>query len=174
MSQQTDYTPEEWKLIVTAPLMAGTIATLSDMGGPVGLVKEAFAVAKAAAASAQSTSNELIRSVVESMKAREGKPEMPQGAKTAAEARTALIGVCRRALDTVARKSPTDAAEYGRWMVSLARTATEAAKEGGFLGMGGTLVSPAESAAVSELASALGVSDAPGATAGGPTSGATT
>jgi len=174
MSKQTDYTPEEWKLIATAPLLAGTVATLSDMGGPVGLVKEAFAVAKAASAAAQSTSNELIRSVVESMKAREGKPEMPQGAKTAAEARAALIGLCRQALDTVARKSPTDAAEYGRWMVALAKTATEAAKEGGFLGIGGTLVSPAETAAVSELASALGVTDAAGLTPSDPGPGATT
>ena len=162
MSKQTDYTPEEWKLIATAPMMAATIVTLSDMGGPVGLVKEAFAVAKAASAAAQSTSSELIRSVVETLNARQAKPEMPQGAKTAAEARAALISACRRAMDTVARKSPTEAAEYGRWLVALAKTATEAAKEGGFLGIGGTLVSPAETAAVNELASALGVTDAPG------------
>jgi len=168
MSKQTDYTPEEWKLIATAPIMAGTIATLSDVSGPVGFVKEAFAVAKAASAAAQSTSNELIRSVVESLNARQGKPEMPQGAKTAAEARAALIGVCRRALDTVSRKSPTDAAEYGRWLVALAKTATEAAKEGGFLGIGGTLVSPAETAAVNELASALGVTGAGSPPSGSP------
>jgi hypothetical protein len=164
MSKQSDYTPEEWKLIATAPMMAATVVTLSDMGGPVGLVKEAFAVARAASAAAESTSSELIRSVVESLNARQAKPEMPQGTKTAAEARAALIDACRRAVDTVARKSPTEASQYAGWLVALAKTATEAAKEGGFLGIGGTLVSPAESAVVSELASALGVTGAPGST----------
>ncbi|MFN2385541.1 MAG: hypothetical protein ABR576_04555 [Thermoanaerobaculia bacterium] len=171
MSKQSEYTAEEWELITAAPMAAATIVTLSDMGGPVGLVKEAFAVAKAASAAAQSTSSELIRSVVETLRTRQAKPEMPQGAKTAAEARAALIGACRRAMDTVARKSPTEAAEYGRWLVVLAKTATEAAKEGGFLGIGGTLVSPAETAAVNELASALGVTDVPGTmpSSSGPT-----
>ena len=166
MTRQSDYTPEEWKLIATAPVLAATVVTVSDMSGPVGLMKEALAVTRAASAAAQSTSSELIRSVVESLNARQAKPEMPPGAKNGAEARAALIAACRRAVDAVARKSPSEAGEYARWLVALAKTATEASKEGGFLGIGGTVVSPAESAAVGELASALGVAGASGPPAG--------
>jgi hypothetical protein len=174
MSTQTDFTPEEWKLIATAPIMAGTIATLSDMSGPVGFVKEALAVARAAAGSAQADSSELIRSVADSLKSQQAKPEMTSSVKSGFEARTALIGACRRAVDTISRKSPAEAAEYARWLVSLAKTATEASKEGGFLGIGGTLVSQAEATAITELASALGVAGPTASPAPGPRPGATT
>ena len=82
-------------------------------------------------------------------------PELPrdQGA-----ARTALLDGCKQAAAAVAQKSPAEAEEYKRWLVSLAQKTAEAAKEGGFLGIGGTRVSEAESTAVTELASALGVS----------------
>jgi hypothetical protein len=43
-------------------------------------------------------------------------------------------------------------------LVSLARKTAEASKEGGFLGIGGTVVSEEENSAVNELASALSVS----------------
>jgi hypothetical protein len=55
------------------------------------------------------------------------------------------------------QKSPAEAEEYKRWLVSLARQTAEAAKEGGFLGIGGTRVSEGESTAITELAAALGV-----------------
>jgi hypothetical protein len=58
----------------------------------------------------------------------------------------------------VAQKSASEAEEYKRWLVALARKTAEASKEGGFLGIGGTVVSEEESSAVDELASALGVS----------------
>jgi hypothetical protein len=51
----------------------------------------------------------------------------------------------------VAQKSPAEAEEYKRWLVALAQKTAEAAKEGGFLGIGGTRVSEAETSAVSEL-----------------------
>lgn len=43
-------------------------------------------------------------------------------------------------------------------LTTLARKASEASKEGGFLGFGGQLVSEEEAAAVEELANALGMS----------------
>jgi len=70
-----------------------------------------------------------------------------------------------------ARKTPGDALGFDRApqrtvaddketiAVPLARKAAEAAKEGGFLGFGGKLVSDAETAAINSLASALGVSE---------------
>jgi hypothetical protein len=157
MSKQTDYTPEEWKTISAAPVLAGLLVSVSDMSGPIGLTKEAFAVVKGVTESAASTSNELIKTLAEQIKARGGKPEMPQLPDDREGVRSALIDTCQRAVAVVAQKSAPEADEYKRWLVSLARKTAEASKEGGFLGFGGTVVSEEESSAVGELASALGV-----------------
>ena len=57
----------------------------------------------------------------------------------------------------VAAKSPQEAQEFKGWLMSIARGAAEAAKEGGFLGFGGTQVSEKEMSALSQLSAALGV-----------------
>ncbi len=157
MSKQTDYTTEEWKTISAAPVMAGLLVSVSDMSGPVGLAKEAMAVSKAVTESAASTSNELIKAVAEGIRTMGGKPEMPKLPGDREGVRNMLIGGCRQAAAVVAQKSPVEAEEYKRWLVSLAQKTSQASKEGGFLGIGGTVVSEAESSAVAELSSALGM-----------------
>ena len=87
-----------------------------------------------------------------------GKPSMPELPRDREGARAALIDGCKHAAAAVAQKSPAEAEEYKRWLVTLAQKTAEAAKEGGFLGIGGTRVSEAEKAAITDLASALGVS----------------
>jgi hypothetical protein len=47
MSKSTDYTAEEWKVISSAPMLAGLLVSVADIGGPIGMVKEAMAVVKA-------------------------------------------------------------------------------------------------------------------------------
>jgi hypothetical protein len=158
MSKQTDYTPEEWKTISAAPVLAGLLVSVSDMSGPIGVVKEALAVVKAVTESAATTSNELIKTLAEQIKARGGKPETPELPADRQGVHAALIDHCKRAAAIVAQKSAAEADEYKRWLVNLAGKTAEASKEGGFLGIGGTVVSEEESSAVKELASALGVS----------------
>jgi hypothetical protein len=157
MSKQTDYTPEEWKTIAAAPMMAGLVVSASDLSGPIGTMKEALAVAKGVTETAESTSSELIKALAEGMKTWSGRPEIPELPRDRGAVRTALIDGCKRAAATVTQKSPAEAEEYKRWLVSLARKTAEAAKEGGFLGIGGARVSEAENTAINELASALGV-----------------
>lgn len=155
MSKQTDYTPEEWKIISTAPLMAGLLVTVSDLSGPIGMAKEAFAVVKGVVDTSAGTSNELIRTVAEGVKAQGGKPDMPDLQGDRAAVRAALIDGCKRALAIVSQKSPAEAEEYKQWLTSLAQKTAEASKEGGFLGIGGVQISDDEKAAVNELSSAL-------------------
>ena len=158
MSKQTDYTPEEWKIIAAAPMMAGLLVSVSDLSGPIGMVQEGLSVARTVAETAASTSTELIKVLAEGIQTRGGRPELPELPRDQGGARTALIDGCKQAVVVVAQKSPAEAEEYKRWLVSLARKTADAAKEGGFLGIGGTRVSEAETTSVSELASALGVS----------------
>jgi hypothetical protein len=158
MSKRSDYTAEEWKTISAAPLLAGLLVSVSDMSGPVGIAKEAIAVVKGIAESAARTPNELIKTLAEEIRARGEKPAMPDLPADREGIRAAFIANCRRAATVVAQKSATEADEYKRWLVSLARKTAEASKEGGFLGIGGTVVSEEENSAVNELASALSVS----------------
>jgi hypothetical protein len=123
------------------------------------MAKEAFAVVKSVAdTTAAGASNELIKAVAEGIKAQGGKPEMPDLPNDLAGVRAALIDGCKRAAAVVAQKSPAEADEYKRWLASLSRKTAEAAKEGGFLGFGGTQVSDEENTAIKELDSALGLS----------------
>ena len=64
---------------------------------------------------------------------------------------------CSQAVALVAAKSPAEAQEFKLWLMSIARKAADAAKEGGFLGFGGTQVSEREQAALTQLEHALGV-----------------
>jgi hypothetical protein len=55
-------------------------------------------------------------------------------------------------------KVPVDQAEdFKSWLVAIAGKVANAATEGGFFGLGGKRVSAAETAAIDELASSLGV-----------------
>ena len=158
MSKQTDYTSEEWRTIASAPVLAGLLVSISDLSGPIGMAKEAFTVVKTITDTAATSTNELIKAVAEDIRSRGGKPELPSMPQDRPAVSKMLIDRCQEAVDLVATKSPAEAEEYKRWLLSLAQKTAEASKEGGFLGMGGTRVSDEESRAVDNLASALGMS----------------
>ncbi|HKF66674.1 MAG TPA: hypothetical protein VKB36_09100, partial [Vicinamibacterales bacterium] len=68
-----------------------------------------------------------------------------------AESKMALTSTIRNAVDAVERHSPAEAQPYKMWLAAVARKVAEASKEGGFLGIGGTLVSAKEEEALKEL-----------------------
>ena len=156
MASQKDFTADEWKNVAAAPFMAGLIVTMADLSGLVGITKEAAAVGKVIMESASSSSSELIRALGESFKSG-ARPEMPTVPKDREQARSSFVEKCKLAVAVVTAKSPTEAQEFKAWLMSIARKAAEAAKEGGFLGFGGTQVSAQEQAALTQLGTALGV-----------------
>ena len=156
LSKQTDYTPEEWKTICAAPIMAGLLVTISDVSGPIGTAKEAMSIVKGVTETVATTNNELIKAVADQITQFSGRPNLPDVPNDLEGARNFLIQGCKQAVAVVAAKSPAEADEYKDWLTTLAQKASEASKEGGFLGFGGELVSEEEAAAVKELSSALG------------------
>jgi hypothetical protein len=166
MSTKTDYSAEEWKVVLRAPLMAGLAVVAASPSGPLGVLREMFAVGKLVAETKtqaqgpSGSSNELLRSLVAEL----ASPDA-QGQFDASELRGlaperlrahALDG-CRALAAVLDRKASREEADgVKRWLVSLAQRTAEAAKEGGFLGLGGTSVSETERAAVQEVARALG------------------
>ena len=159
MSKATDYTPEEWKVISSAPMMAGLLVSLSDMSGPIGLAKEAMAVVKAVNDTASGTTAELIKSVADEIRSQGGRSDLSEIRSDPANARAALIDRCKQAVALVEQKSPAEAQDYKQWLLSMAHSTAAASKEGGFLGFGGTVVSETETAAVRDLALALGMKE---------------
>src|SRR4030095_6442718 len=118
---------------------------------------EAMTVVNAVIQTATGTSNELIRSVAEAIKAGGGRPDTSEIRSDPANARTLLIERCKKAAALVQQKSPAEADEYKRWLVSLARKNAEAGHDRSFLGIGWTAGRDAEDAALREIATALGV-----------------
>src|SRR4029450_6466097 len=158
MSTKNDYSAEEWKAISAAPVAAGLLITLSDASGPVGIAKEAMAVGKAISDSALGDAPEIVKSVGESVRSAGGRPELPDVPHgDLAKTKEALISVIKTAVGALQTKSPTEVESYKAWLVSVAAKVAQASKEGGFLGIGGTLVSNDEQEALKQLTDVLGV-----------------
>lgn len=70
--------------------------------------------------------------------------------------RAAGLAACREVSKILRQKATEEeATEFKCWLVALARKVAQAAKEGGFLGFGGTEVTEAEAAALDQIEVAL-------------------
>ncbi len=140
--------------------MVGMAVAASSPSGPIGLVKEMMSIGMAIADVLRTASpTPLINALVEDLKARNTKPEMPAGMTTRAEADAAAMTAHKNVNEIVGRKcAPAEATEYKKWLLALGQRVAEASNEGGFFGIGGVRVSDAEKAALGRIAAALKVS----------------
>jgi ribosomal protein L10 len=162
MTGKSDFTPDEWKLLLESVTMAGIAVTAAEPSGLWGLLKESFAGGTAlVTAKMDPQSNPLIKAVVADFDtaqgrstAREGLKEKLAGCKPA-EIKAKCIETLRQAAAVVDTKAPADAGAFKGWLRQISQHVAEAAKEGGFLGIGGVRVSEAEKATLTEISSAL-------------------
>jgi hypothetical protein len=162
MSNKAHYTVEEWKAISAAPVAAGLLITLSDASGPVGIAKEALALGQALTHPSRGHAPEIVKALAETLtrgRERSELPDVPTGDR--AKMTAALIGTIKTAVGAVGRQSPGEVEAYKTWLASVAAKASQASKEGDFLGIGGTLMSRDEREAISQLAEVLGVDAGP-------------
>jgi hypothetical protein len=163
MSSKTDYSADEWKICLKAPLMAGLAVVAASPSGPLGVLREMFAVGKLVSETrTQGGSNQLLRALVSELGAPDARGQIDaaelRGLGTE-QLRAHALEACRTFAALVDRKaSPEEAEGVKRWVVGIAQRTAEAAKEGGFLGFGGTQVSQAETGAIQAVTRALGVS----------------
>lgn len=163
MSSKTDYSADEWKLVLKAPLMAGLAVVAASPSGPLGVLREMFAVGKVVAETKARPEGHgaLLRALVVDLASPEGRASVDAGdlrGVAVEQLRTQALDACRAFAALVDRKAPRDEAdEVKRWLVSIAHRTAEAAKEGGFLGIGGVRVSEAETRGIRDVAEALGV-----------------
>jgi hypothetical protein len=161
MATKVDFTADEWDQIRRAPFMAGLAVVAASPSGPFGVIKEMFAVGKMLAeVKTQGASNELVKALVADLEtgAHEQSAPAELRGKAPDQVKSYAIESCRQAAALVEKKTrPDEAQGFKQWLVSVCQKVAEAAKEGGFLGFGGTRVNEQEAMAIKELSTALGV-----------------
>jgi membrane-bound lytic murein transglycosylase B len=165
MPTKTDFTPDEWRLLLQSPLVAGVAISAADPSGLIGMLKESMASARALVlATADPNADALVKAVATEFETSEGRGLAQDGVKTAISGAKAPAEIVSKALDSLKAvsalldaKGGQDAGPFKTWLAGVAKTVAEAAPEGGFLGFGGTQISQAEKATVAQIAGALGV-----------------
>ncbi|MDI7863132.1 hypothetical protein MRS76_14325 [Rhizobiaceae bacterium n13] len=162
MADKSTFTPEEWKLILESVMMAGIAVTAAEPSGLWGMLKESFASSSTLVkVKADTNANPLIKAIVDDFSTSEGRTTARDGLKAKLsgakpiDMKTKGIETIREASAIVEAKAPHDAAAFKSWLYQISESVAEAAKEGGFLGIGGVPVSEAEKATLAEISTAL-------------------
>src|SRR5262245_44726376 len=162
MTDKSNFTPDEWKLLLESVMMAGIAVTAAEPRGLWGLLKESFASGfELVSAKMDLGSNPLIKAVVADFETADGRSITRDGLKEKLtgskpnEIKAKCIETLRQAGAVVDAKAPGDAAAFKGWLRQISQHVAEASKEGGFLGIGGVAVSDAEKATLTEISSAL-------------------
>ena len=146
------FTNEEWLNIRLAPTATAFYVVTSSPSGPVGTLKELSAAGemmKTALKDAPATS--LVNVAFgNAMASTEGEASIDEKSP-----RTSMIEAIKTAAVAVKTKTPDEYAMFVSTLNTLASNVANAAKEGGFLGIGAKTVSKAEQQALDELSAAL-------------------
>jgi hypothetical protein len=154
MTDKSAFTEDEWHALAEAPLLISLAMVAAGEHGPISMVKEASATARALAQPGDhGPANDLIAEIAHDAEGREARHDARahRGKTMEAVIDSALAGLQPAAL----AKLPSDeAAQVREWFVSIARAVASAAKG----------VSPAEQAMIDKIAALFGVSGGDGST----------
>jgi|ERR1035437_1169640 hypothetical protein len=144
MTGKTEFTLEEWELVLVGPPSAGLIVVTAQRGG---VFKETFAIGKAYnEARRQHGSSQLLDEIVG---ARYDRAHTRY--RSAAEMKRGGLKSLRAAIALLEEKAtPKEVAAYKSFVLTVAGNVASAHREGE------TAVSEAEQAAIDEIAAALG------------------
>jgi hypothetical protein len=153
------FSAEEWARLRQAPLNAAVLIKLADRSGGGGRSKEIAALCTAIAEAATNAGPaELIGLLFyDNVSPADVEALVKAHRKTdEQELRSALLTPITEAVAIAKAKAPSgDAIAYQGLLIDVAQKVASAANEGGFLGMGSTLISIQEKIAIDELAAAV-------------------
>ena len=170
MSLDSRFSEEEQLLLTSTPSLIGSAMAFAE-GSGLGTIKELYVNAKTFIGGAKVfPSNEIIVGVLPNLedrkeamaKAKEFREKSMQrlkdkGIDSHEKLKQQLLEDCKAVAALLTEKSnPEEASEYKEWAMSVAENVAKAAKEGGFLGIGGERVSTGEKEIFSEIGQALG------------------
>lgn len=143
-----DYTEEEWVRLARAPLVVAMAISMADPGGPIEVLKESGAALRTITEAAEKRDQgPLVTAVAVDAAARARQRDNLLGGfrPTGADGRRQVLDELRRVEALLAAKAdPRSADEFREWLRVCAQRAALAAREGGFLGIGGERVSQRE------------------------------
>ena len=157
MTTKDDFDEQEWARIVRAPFVAGMAITLADPGGPIEATKESMASMKSATnpPSREQLLSDVALDIQASVQQRHNplKGFKPGGEKPPGEQ---VLDELREVQQLVrAKADPQETAAFAGWIVQSAQAAADAAKEGGFMGIGAERVSQRETDMIERVRSAV-------------------
>ena len=167
MTTRADYTVEEWRTLSQLPVAVSLAVITSGKSNPMQRVRELTSMVQTLEDTRrQQPANELVTAVAVADGERPpdgarsagalASPDLSQGG---AALRRQAVAQCRQAVSILAAKStPAEAEGYKRWVLAIGRKVAEAAKEGGFFGIGGIQVSPEETETLNAVTAALELS----------------
>jgi hypothetical protein len=146
---------DEWDLLRSAPVMASLLVAAASPSGLIGLVQESSAASKVIMQTLETAQTPLLKSLSEDVMQTMTIPK-PLPGTTPGQVQEAATEILRRTSALLSTKAtPEEASEVRARLAKVAQATAEAAREGGFLGFGGTSVSDEEKAALGMLNAAL-------------------
>ena len=164
MADKSSFSADEWKAVLSSPMLAGMAVTLGEPSGLWGTMKESMASARALLETRSDPgASNLIKAILADIETSEGRTIAKEGlksdltGKSAAEIKQQIIAKLARVGEIIDAKAGAEAAGFKAWLKQVAEKVSEAASEGGFLGFGGVKVTDAEKASIADVAQALKV-----------------
>lgn len=144
MTDKSVFTEAEWHAVTDAPLLVTTAVFMAGEHGPISMVKEASASARAISRPGErGSANELIGQIVAEANTKEARAEMKEhrGPTPQAAIESALRDLAPAA--AALKKLPADEArQIGQWFVAIGEAVAQSAKS----------VNPDERATIDKIA----------------------
>ncbi|MDQ1610831.1 MAG: hypothetical protein QOG00_762 [Pyrinomonadaceae bacterium] len=160
MSVKEKFTPDEWKSLIKAPLLAAYAVAGAAPSKQDDFMREMAAVADGIVEGEQRAAQDsLLGTVIAEIVANAGDDARGQTEKLSLdEVKVRALDTCRAAAAALATKvSAEEAYEYKRWVLVVAEKVASAAKEGGLFGYGGEQISGSEIATINEIGDAISI-----------------
>jgi hypothetical protein len=160
MSVKDKFTPDEWKSLLKAPMLAAYAVSGAAPGKQEDFVREMGAVAEGVIeGEGRAAKDSVLEAVIADIYANadDGKSGQTENLSPD-EIKSRAVNICRAAASALETKvSAEEAHAYKRWVLVVAEKVAAAAKEGGVFGFGGEQISSSEITAINEIGEAINI-----------------
>ena len=158
MTTESAFTPEEWTRLERAPFVTGMAIMVAELGGSIDAMKESMATLTAITEVARfggrgELVDELARSIALKITGGKELAEFQREVETTAGEMLAELRAVKGIV--LAKATMQEADAFRDWLLETASRTAQAAKEGGFLGIGSKRTGRGEQEMLDALRTAL-------------------
>jgi hypothetical protein len=161
MATRDDFTSKEWEVLAKTPDAVCLAMIAAQEGGAVA-ERNAFFEAWKVSSDQPFSDNQLVLTLIRGRDALGGdiafEAQRDEGYSSmdAGPTRETALAYCRSAGDLLRGKGATDDFDaYRQWLLFIAEHIAQSSKTGGFLGIGGQAIAPAEQDLMNDVVAAL-------------------